>query len=164
MFQSKGNTGKTSKKHSEDDKNLDAEGDEDWGCISHMHKRYFEDLVDVLLFSNAKLTFYLRAVVLSFLFCLMQRSRIGKTFYAVAPCLFCALPSVLYHFIVFFFFWEISFHCLILWFLAQLFLCGILHFVFIATYLKNSIKYSHVSRWNLNPIRLLLHLLLREQS
>ncbi|KAH9741765.1 rRNA processing protein-like protein [Citrus sinensis] len=34
-----GNTGKTSKKHSEDDKNLDAEGDEDWGCISHMHKR-----------------------------------------------------------------------------------------------------------------------------
>ncbi|KAL9455015.1 hypothetical protein AB3S75_010423 [Citrus x aurantiifolia] len=34
-----GNTGKTSKKHSEDDKNLDAEGDEDWGRISHMHKR-----------------------------------------------------------------------------------------------------------------------------
>ncbi|KAK9224814.1 hypothetical protein WN943_009852 [Citrus x changshan-huyou] len=60
-----GNTGKTSKKHSEDDKNLDAEGDEDWGCISHMHKRYFEDLVDVLLFSNAKLTFYLRAVNIS---------------------------------------------------------------------------------------------------
>lgn len=104
MFQSKGNTGKTSKKHSEDDKNLDAECDEDWGRISHMHKRYFEDLVDVLLFSNAKLTFYSRAVVLSFLFCLMQRSRIGKTFYVVAPCLFCALPSVLYHFFVFFFF------------------------------------------------------------
>ncbi|GAY50918.1 hypothetical protein CUMW_130300 [Citrus unshiu] len=60
-----GNTGKTSKKHSEDDKNLDAEGDEDWGCISHMHKRYFEDLVDVLLFSNAKLTFYLRAVAIT---------------------------------------------------------------------------------------------------
>ncbi|KAK9221250.1 hypothetical protein WN944_009676 [Citrus x changshan-huyou] len=60
-----GNTGKTSKRHSEDDKNLDAEGDEDWGRISHMHKRYFEDLVDVLLFSNAKLTFYSRAVNIS---------------------------------------------------------------------------------------------------
>lgn len=34
-----GNSGKTSKKHSEDYKNLDAEGDEDWGRLSHMHKR-----------------------------------------------------------------------------------------------------------------------------
>lgn len=80
MFHSKDNSGKTSKKHSEDYKNLDAEGDEDWWRLSRMHERYFQDLVDVIMFSNAKLAFYLRAVVSSFYFIWCRDWECGKHF------------------------------------------------------------------------------------
>lgn len=51
VFTFKDNSGKSSKKRAEGYKNSSLEGDEEWLRLSEMHRRYFKDLMNAIIFS-----------------------------------------------------------------------------------------------------------------